>query len=100
VTYRKRTTTTLTVLRVVEEFHDDEAPSLPGMPVVEAEGEDVTEHYRPLAKCGAAGAQRDMAVALGVSQRVVNARLQQMRRVGEVESLSSEYGAAKYRMAR
>jgi hypothetical protein len=40
------------------DFTDDETPSLPGMPVVEAEGEDVTDMCRPLAKCGAAGAER------------------------------------------
>lgn len=50
MTYRR--TTTLTVLRVVEEFHDDETPSLPGMPVVETDGIDVTDHPG-LAKCAA-----------------------------------------------
>ena len=51
MTYRR--TTTMTVLRVVEEFSDDETPSLPGMPVVETTGEDIT-HVRAagLRKCG------------------------------------------------
>ncbi len=54
-------TTTLTVLRVVEEYSDDETPSLPGMPVVETDGEDVTDRLRPLAKCGAVAAERRKA---------------------------------------
>lgn len=45
-------------LRVVEEFPDDDLPSLPGVPVVEAEGEDVTDRYRPIAKCGAVAGER------------------------------------------
>jgi hypothetical protein len=54
-------TTTLTVLRVVEEYSDDETPSLPGMPVVETDGTDVTDQYRPLAKCGAVAGERRKA---------------------------------------
>jgi hypothetical protein len=60
VTYRR--TTTLTLLRVVEEFSDDEAPSLPPMPVVETDGIDVTD--RPgLAKCGAVPARNKRSAA-------------------------------------
>lgn len=55
MTYRR--TTTLTVLRVVEEFHDDDLPSLPPMPVVETDGIDVTDHPG-LAKCPAPARQR------------------------------------------
>lgn len=61
MTYRKRTTT-LTVLRVVEEYSDDETPSLPGMPVVETTGDDITHVTAAagLRKCGpvAADAKR------------------------------------------
>ncbi len=57
MTYRKRTTTTLTVLRVVEEFHDDEPASLPGIPVYDTTAEAVPEP-RPLAKCPAPARQR------------------------------------------
>jgi hypothetical protein len=44
-------------LRLVEEdFSDDETPSLPGMPVVETTGEDITHVTRAagLRKCPAA----------------------------------------------
>jgi hypothetical protein len=56
-------TTTLTVLRVVEEFSDDETPSLPGMPVVETDGEDITHVTRAagLAKCGPVESERKRA---------------------------------------
>ena len=52
MTYRK-TTRTLTIVRVVEEFTEDETPSLPGI-VVETTGEDITHVTRSagLRKCG------------------------------------------------
>lgn len=61
MTYRK--TTTLTVLRVVEEYSDDETPSLPGMPVVETTGEDIT-HVRAagLRKCGQLPTERKRVI--------------------------------------
>lgn len=57
MSYRKTTTLTL---RVVEEFSDDETPSLPPMPVVETTGEDVTHAIRcaGLAKCGPVAIER------------------------------------------
>jgi hypothetical protein len=58
MTYRRTTTFTL---HVVEEFHDDETPSLPGMPVVETTGDDITHVTRPLAKCGSATSERKRA---------------------------------------
>jgi hypothetical protein len=57
MTYRR--TTTLTVLRVVEEFHDDnndETPSLPAQRVYDTTCDDVTE-TRGIAKCGPAAIQ-------------------------------------------
>jgi hypothetical protein len=59
--FRRTTTTTLTVLRVVEEYSDDETPSLPGMPVVETTGDDITHVTRPLAKCGSTTSERKRA---------------------------------------
>lgn len=54
MTYRR--TTTLTVLRVVEEFHDDdtdEMPSLPGMSVYDTTADEVVTETRgpSLSKC-------------------------------------------------
>jgi hypothetical protein len=58
-----RRTTTLTVLRVVEEFDDtDEAPSLPGMRVYDTDGEEITgTRGSALAKCGAVASERRRA---------------------------------------
>jgi hypothetical protein len=61
VTYRR--TTTLTVLRVVEEFDEEETPSLPGIPVVETTGEDITHVTR------AAGLRKCPATALPERRR-------------------------------
>lgn len=57
MSYRKTTTLTL---RVVEEFSDDETPSLPPMPVIDTDGEDVTHAIRcaGLAKCGPVAIER------------------------------------------
>lgn len=59
MTYRR--TTTMTILRVVEEYSDDDdKPSLPPMPVVDTTGEDVTHAIRcaGLAKCGPVAIER------------------------------------------
>jgi len=55
---QRRTTDLRFTLRVVEEFNEEETPSLPGIPVVETTGEDITHVTRSagLRKCGPAAA--------------------------------------------
>ncbi len=56
----------------------------------------LTEEIRQLLKRHPGATQCGLATALGVSQRTVNARLQQMRRCGEVKTAKSGYGTARY----
>jgi len=60
----------------------------------------LTSEIRDLLRKHPGATQLDLAVALDVSQRDINSRIQAMRRLGEVRSLSSEYGAASYRLVR
>jgi Mn-dependent DtxR family transcriptional regulator len=58
----------------------------------------LTAEIRLLLKGHPGATQRDLSVALDVSQRTVNSRLQLMKRTGEVESISSGYGSAQYKL--
>jgi hypothetical protein len=49
---RKTSTLTIVTYHVVEETIDDK-PSLPPMPIVDADGETVEETLKPIAKCRA-----------------------------------------------
>lgn len=58
---KRRITTTFT-LHVVEEFADEDPPSLSGMPVYTTDGEEVTQTRGPgLAKCGPVRDERKKA---------------------------------------
>ena len=48
----RKKTTTLVLLRVVEEFTDDERPSL-SVRTYDTDGSEVTQVTRPIAKCEA-----------------------------------------------
>lgn len=50
MTRRKTSELTIVSYRVVEEFSDDEHPSLPPA-AIDVDGEVVSESVRPLAKC-------------------------------------------------
>lgn len=64
MTYRRTTTITLRVVETIErdDAHDDEPPSLGGIPVYDTTAVDVADQRGPsLAKCGATGERRRKA---------------------------------------
>ena len=58
----------------------------------------VTAEIRVLLARHPGATQRDLSIAMDVSQRIVNSRLQLMRRSGEVKTTKRGYGCAEYHL--